>query len=71
MSAKYTAGPDIDLDVEVVRDKLGERITEARATEIAAAALQKAGCRSCAPCSGWASARAANPAPTCHPGRQS
>ena len=40
MSAKYTIGPDIDLDVEVVRDKLGERFTEARATEIAAAALQ-------------------------------
>lgn len=43
MSAKYTVGPDIDLDVEVVRDKLGERITEARAKEIAAAAVQKAG----------------------------
>lgn len=43
MSTKYIAGPDIDLDVEIVRDKLGERITEARATEIAAAALQKAG----------------------------
>ncbi len=34
MSAKYTIGPDIDLDVEVVRDKLGERITEARANEM-------------------------------------
>ncbi len=48
MSAKYTAGPDIDLDVEVVRNevvrnKVGERITEARAKEIAAAALRKAG----------------------------
>lgn len=43
MTAKYTAGPDINLDVEEVRDKLGERITEARAKEIAAAALQKAG----------------------------
>ncbi len=43
MSPEYTAGPDIDLDVEVVRDKKGERITERRAEEIAAAALEKAG----------------------------
>lgn len=43
MSAKYTVGPEIDLDVEVVRDKVGERITEVRAKEIAATALHKAG----------------------------
>ncbi len=43
MSAKYTVGPDIDLDIEVVRDKVGERITDARAKEIAAAVLHKAG----------------------------
>lgn len=43
MSAKYAAGPDIDLDVEIVRDKKGERITERRAEEIAADALGKAG----------------------------
>jgi len=42
MSAKYTLGPDIDLDVDVVRDKSGQQITEARAKEIAEAALQKA-----------------------------
>ena len=35
MSPKYTLGPDIDLDVESVPDKLGERITEARARELA------------------------------------
>jgi len=43
VSARHTVGPDIDLDVEVVRDNKGDRITEARAKEIAAAALQKAG----------------------------
>jgi PHD/YefM family antitoxin component YafN of YafNO toxin-antitoxin module len=32
---KYVHGPDIDLDVEVVLDKQGNRITEARAQEIA------------------------------------
>lgn len=41
MSVKYTLGPDIDLDVDVVRDKSGQRITEARVKEIAEAALQK------------------------------
>ena len=35
MSAKYVAGPDIDLDDEVVYDKRGQRITEARARQIA------------------------------------
>ena len=35
MSAKYVAGPDIDLDDEVVYDKQGQRITEARARQIA------------------------------------
>jgi hypothetical protein len=43
MSAKYTLGPDIDLDDEVVRDKKGQRITEDRAGQIAADALRKAG----------------------------
>ena len=32
---KYVLGPDIDLDVEIVLDKQGNRITEARAQEIA------------------------------------
>lgn len=32
---KYIVGPDIDLDVEVVLDKRGRRITEARAQQIA------------------------------------
>lgn len=41
MNAKYTLGPDIDLDVDVVRDKSGQRITEARAKDIAEAALEK------------------------------
>lgn len=43
MSAKYVAGSDIDLDVEVVTDKQGRRITERRAQQIAADALAKAG----------------------------
>lgn len=43
MTSKYTIGPDIDLDVEVVLDKKGRRITEARAREIAKDALAKAG----------------------------
>ncbi|MDQ2848631.1 MAG: ribbon-helix-helix domain-containing protein [Actinomycetota bacterium] len=43
MSRKYTVGPDVDLDVDVVLDKKGRRITEERAGEIAADALLKAG----------------------------
>jgi hypothetical protein len=43
MSPKYVAGPDIDLDVEVVRDKKGKRITERRAQEIATETLERAG----------------------------
>lgn len=43
MSRKYTVGPDVDLDVDVVLDKKGRRINEERAGEIAADALQKAG----------------------------
>jgi hypothetical protein len=39
MSRKYVAGPDIDLDVEVVRDKKGRRISQARAEQVAAEAL--------------------------------
>jgi hypothetical protein len=41
--SKYVLGPDIDLDVEVVRDKKGRRITEARAERLAEEALAKAG----------------------------
>jgi hypothetical protein len=41
--AKYVAGPDIDLDVEVVTDKHGRRITEQRAQKMAADALARAG----------------------------
>lgn len=43
MTGKYTIGPDIDLDEEVVLDKKGRRITEQRAEEIASDALRKAG----------------------------
>jgi hypothetical protein len=34
LGVKYIVGPDIDLDVEVVLDNQGNRITEARAQEI-------------------------------------
>ena len=37
----YVFGPDIDLDVEVVLDKQGNRITEARAQEIALETLRE------------------------------
>jgi len=43
MSRKYAAGPDIDLDVDVVRDKKGRRITERRAQAIAIETVAKAG----------------------------
>jgi hypothetical protein len=43
MSPKHVAGPDIDLDREVVRDKKGRRVTERRARGIAADTLEKAG----------------------------
>jgi Ribbon-helix-helix protein, copG family len=43
MTGKYVLGLDIDLDVEVVRDKKGRRITEARAQRLAGEALAKAG----------------------------
>ncbi len=36
MSSKYLAVPDIDLDVEIVKDKKGQRVTERRAQAIAA-----------------------------------
>ena len=36
----YVLGPDIDLDIEVVLDKQGNRITEARAQEIALETLR-------------------------------
>ena len=38
---KYVVGPDIDLDVEVVLDKQGNRITEARAQEMAREILRE------------------------------
>lgn len=43
MTGKYTIGPDIDLDVEVVLDRKGQRITERRAERIAAETLAKVG----------------------------
>lgn len=39
---KYVFGPDIDLDVEVVLDKQGNRLTEARAQEISREILRDA-----------------------------
>lgn len=41
MSATYVAGPDIDLDREVVLDKDGRRITERRAERIAKDVLRR------------------------------
>jgi PHD/YefM family antitoxin component YafN of YafNO toxin-antitoxin module len=38
---EYVVGPDIDLDVEVVLDKQGNRITEARAQEMAREILRE------------------------------
>ena len=38
---KYVVGPDIDLDVEVVLDKQGNRLTNERAEEIAQEILQE------------------------------
>ncbi len=38
---EYVFGPDIDLDVEVVLDRQGNRITEARAQEIALETLRE------------------------------
>jgi len=43
MTRKYTTGPDIDLDVDVVRDKRGARITGERAATMAEQALQQTG----------------------------
>lgn len=43
MTDTHVPGPDIDLDVEVVRDKKGRWITEARAQRLAEQALAKAG----------------------------
>lgn len=40
--AKYTVGPDIDLDIEVILDKQGNRLTNQRATEIAQEILREA-----------------------------
>lgn len=39
---KYVFGPDIDLDVEVVLDKQGNRLTEARAQKISLEILREA-----------------------------
>lgn len=41
MSKRYTLGPDVDLDEEVVLDKAGRRITEARAEQIAEETLRE------------------------------
>ena len=38
---KYIVGPDIDLDVEVILDKQGNRLTNERAEEIAQEILQE------------------------------
>ena len=43
MTDKHTLGPDIDLDDEVVVDRKGRRITEARAEKVAEDALRRAG----------------------------
>lgn len=43
MSKKYVAGPDIDLDVEVVKDRKGRRVTERRAEAVAAETLATVG----------------------------
>lgn len=39
---KYVVGPDVDLDVEVVLDKQGNRLTNDRAEEISQEILQEA-----------------------------
>jgi hypothetical protein len=41
MTEKFTLGRDIDLDQEVVYDKRGRRITEARAAELVEEVLGK------------------------------
>jgi predicted DNA-binding protein len=41
MTKKYRAGPDIDLDTDVVLDRQGRRITEKRARELAKDALRQ------------------------------
>lgn len=41
MSRKYIAGLDIDLDVEIVKDKQGRRMTERRGQDIAAETLPR------------------------------
>ncbi|MGB7964137.1 MAG: ribbon-helix-helix protein, CopG family [Propionicimonas sp.] len=41
MATKHVLGPDVDLDAEDVRDAHGQRITEARAAELAEDALVK------------------------------
>jgi hypothetical protein len=43
MTDKHVLGPDVDLDLDVVRDKKGRRITDARAQRLAEEALAKAG----------------------------
>ena len=40
---KYVVGPDVDLDVEVILDKRGRRLTNARAQQIARQILREAG----------------------------
>ena len=41
MTNRYRMGPDIDLDVEVVLDRRGRRITERRAEQIGMDAVAK------------------------------
>ena len=41
LGVKYIVGPDIDLDVEVVLDNQGNRLTEGRAQEIALEILRE------------------------------
>ncbi len=41
MSREYIAGLDIDLDVEIVKEKQGRRMTERRGQEIAAETLPR------------------------------
>jgi predicted DNA-binding protein len=43
LTDRYKLGPDVDLDVEIIRDKKGRRITEVRAAQLADEALSKVG----------------------------
>jgi predicted HicB family RNase H-like nuclease len=43
MARTYKLGPDVDLDMEVIRDAKGRRITEKKAEDIAEQTLEKVG----------------------------